>query len=67
MSESALSCLYCTHTIVASFRTTLTQLRPVRGHPLRRDGAATAAWDLIQESPAEVKRIETVAQEKQVR
>ena len=48
------SCRTCiAHTVVASLRTTLTQLRPVRWQ--------TAAWDLIQESPAEVKRIETVA------
>lgn len=48
------SCRTCiAHTVVASLRTTLTQLRPVRWQ--------TAAWDLIQESPAEVKRIATVA------
>ena len=48
------SCRTCiAHTVVASLRTTLTQLRPVRWQ--------TAAWDLIQESPAEVMRIETVA------
>lgn len=54
------SCRTCiAHTVVASLRTTLTQLRPVQWQ--------TAAWDLIQESPAEVMRIETVAWEKQVR
>ena len=46
--------------IAVSLRTTLTQLRPVRGQTLRRDGV-TAAWDPIQEPPAEVKRIVTVA------